>query len=378
MKNKLPKKILHIDASRLKSGGGILHLLKLLELNKYSNFHKIVVYTYKNSEFKKFNSNKIVIKTHPFINKNILYQIFWQRFLLAKQISPQHVLFTIDSTSFCKFKKNVVLNQDIIGFQEGSYKYFSLKNKLVSYLKYIIAKNAMKNSIANIFTTKYAVDEVIKKIGSIANPNVIPHGIDSEYLIRKRDYNISEKSLKIIYVSSVLDYKNHKYLISAINNVQTDKKIKAYFVGGGDSSLIKKLKSLSCNNRGNEFHFLGFLDRKEVYRLTMNFDIAVFMSSIECFGITLLEYMKIGMPIICSNESSMPETIGDGGLLVTPSDEASIIKAIKDFELNHHKRKMFGKKAYNNSLGYSWDDTVKKTYVLLEKIYDNSITNKKI
>lgn len=378
MNNNLSKKILYIDASRLKSGGGILHLLKLLELNKYSNFHKIVVYTYKNSEFEKFNSNKIVIKTHPFINKNIFYQIFWQRFLLAKEISSQHILFTIDSTSFCKVKKNVVLNQDIIGFQEGSYKYFSLKNKLVSYLKYLIAKNAMKNSIANIFTTKYAVDEVIKKIGPIANPSVIPHGIDSEYLIKKRDYSISEKSLKIIYVSSVLDYKNHEYLISAINNVRTNKEIKAYFVGSGDPSLIKKLKSRSCNNRGNEFHFLGLLDRKEVYRLTMNCDVAVFMSSIECFGITLLEYMKIGMPIICSNESSMPETIGDGGLLVTPSDESSIIKAIKYFELNHDERKMFGKKAYNNSLKYSWDDTVKETYALLEKVYDNSIIKLKI
>jgi glycosyltransferase involved in cell wall biosynthesis len=364
------EKTLYIDASRLRSGGGVLHLIKLLELEKYSNFDKIIVYTYQNSEFEKFKSQKIIIKTHPYINKNIFYQIFWQRYLLKKQISSNHLLFTIDSTSFCKFKKNVVLNQDLIGFQEGSLKYFSFNNKVVSYMKYLVAKNAIKNSIANIFTTKYTLDEVVKKIGSIKNANVIPHGIDSEFLIKKINYDTSESTLKVIYVSSILDYKNHKYLISALNNLPTKKKVSAYFIGGGDLSLINKLKAQSINSKGNEFHFSGFLKREEVFNLTRSCDIAVFLSSVECFGITLLEYMRMGMPIICSNESSMPETLEDGGLLVSPFDEASIINAITDFELNHIKRLSLGEKAFNNSIKYSWNNTVKETYSLLNKIYE--------
>jgi glycosyltransferase involved in cell wall biosynthesis len=372
-----PIKTLHIDASRLKSGGGVLHLIKLLELEKYSNFDKIIVYTYQNSEFEKFKSQKIIIKTCAYINKNIFYQIFWQRYLLKDQISPNDLLFTIDSTSFCKFKKNVILNQDLIGFQEGSLNYFSFKNKVISYIKYLVAKNAMKNSIANIFTTKFALDQVVKKIGSIKNANVIPHGIDSKFLTKKMNYDISESSLKVIYVSSVLDYKNHKYLISALNNLPSKKKVIAYFIGGGDSSLINKLKVQSENSKGNKFHFSGFLDREEVFDLTKSSDIAVFLSSVECFGITLLEYMRIGMPIICSKESSMPETLKDGGLLVSPFDEASIIKAITDFELNKNKRLRLGEKAYNNSIKYSWNNTAKETYSLLNKTY-KEFANKNI
>jgi glycosyltransferase involved in cell wall biosynthesis len=364
------EKILHIDASRLKSGGGVLHLIKLLELEKYSNFHKIIVYTYQNSEFEKFKSHKIIIKTHAYINKNIFYQIFWQRYLLKDQISPNDLLFTIDSTSFCKITKNVVLNQDLIGFQEGSLKYFSFKNKVMSYMKYHVAKNAIKNSIANIFTTKYALDEVVKKIGSIKNANVIPHGIDSEFLIKKINYDLSEDSLKVIYVSSILDYKNHKYLISALNNLPTKKKVIAYFIGGGDLSLINKLKTQSINSKGNIFHFPGFLKREEVFDLTRNCDIAVFLSSVECFGITLLEYMRMGMPIICSNESSMPETLEDGGVLVSPLDEALIINTITDLELNKNLRLNLGNKAYASSLKYSWVNSVKETYSLLNKIYE--------
>lgn len=362
-------KILHIDASRLKSGGGIIHLIKLLEFEKYSKFDKIIVHTYKNSEFEKFKSQKITVKTHHFLNKNIFFQIFWQRYLLKKNISSNDLLFSIDSTSFSSFNKKVVLNQDIIGFQRGSLKYFSFKNKLISFMKYLVAKNAMKKSVANIFTTKYAFDQVVKKIGSLKNSNIIPHGIDSAFLKKKMNYEISETTLKIIYVSPVFDYKNHKYLISAINNLPSKKKVISYFIGGGDSSLINKLKVQSKNSKGNKFHFSGFLNREKVLSLTRSCDIAVFLSSVECFGITLLEYMRIGMPIICSNESSMPETLKDGGLLVNPFDKASIIKAITDFELNKAKRSRLGKKAHNISIKYSWKNTAKETYSLLYKTY---------
>ena len=372
LNNLAEKKILHIDASRLRSGGGVLHLIKLLELEIHSDFEQIIVHTYQNNEFKKFENQKIIVKTHPFINKNIFYQIFWQRFLLKTQISSDHLLFTIDSTSFCKVKRNVVLNQDLIGFQEGSLSYFSFKNKLVSYFKYLVAKKALKNSIANIFTTKYALDEVVKKIGALKNTIVIPHGIDGELMTKKTDYNISENTLKIIYISPILDYKNHKQLISALNNLPTKKKVCSYFVGGGDLNLISNLKAQSINNKGNEFHFLGFLKREEVYSFTRSCDIAVFLSSVECFGITLLEYMRMGMPIICSSQSSLPETLKESGILVNPFDETSIIKGIIDLEVNQNKRESLGNKAYANSLNYSWENSVKETYSFLNKIYDKA------
>ena len=55
-------KILHIDASRLRSGGGIIHLIKLLENIKYSTFKKVIVYTYENSKFKKYENKNLWTK----------------------------------------------------------------------------------------------------------------------------------------------------------------------------------------------------------------------------------------------------------------------------------------------------------------------------
>ena len=82
---------------------------------------------------------------------------------------------------------------------------------------------------------------------------------------RKTNYDISQNSLKIVYVSSILDYKNHKYLLSAINNLPTEKKVSTYFIGEGDPSLIKKLKAQSENNKGNKFYFLGFFRCRDFF-----------------------------------------------------------------------------------------------------------------
>ena len=250
-------KILHIDASRLKSGGGILHLVKLLEYAKYSNFDKIIIYTYQNNKFKIYENEQIKVTSHPFINKTIFHQIIWQKFLLAKNLNKKDLLFTIDSTSFCRFKNTVILNQDIIGFQEGSLKYFTIVTKFYSFLKYLTAKSAIKNSLAVIFTTKYAQSEVFKKTGILDNSIVIPHGIDGENLNRKINFNISNDHLKIIYVSPILDYKNHQFLISALDKFDTVKKVEVFFVGGGNPKLIKKLKKNQSTTM--EIYFISWV-----------------------------------------------------------------------------------------------------------------------
>lgn len=359
-------KRLVIDASRLKSGGGVLHLTKILEYSYFSKFDEIIVYTYRNSEFEKYQNEKIFIRSHTFINKSIFFQIYWQRFLLKTELSEGDLLFSIDSTTFCNYDKNVILNQDIIGFQEGSFKILSFTNKLISFLKYIVARRAIKRSIACIFTTSFAESEVKKKVGEITNTYIIPHGIDDTGLIRKTDFD-NNKSLRIIYVSPILDYKNHKNLVSAINDTAVKSKVSAYFVGGGDNALTDELKSLAKNDLGNTFHFLGYLDREQVYELTRDCDIAVFLSSIECFGISLLEYMRIGMPIICSDQSSMPETLENTGILVDPQSIPEIIDAINSLSLDSKTRREYGKKAYQKSLKYDWEFTARATFEMLNK-----------
>ena len=112
----------------------------------------------------------------------------------------------------------------------------------------------------------------------------------------------------------------------------------------------------------NRINFNGFTNRMEVIEAVRNADIAIFLSSIECFGITVLEYMRLGMPIICSNQSSMPETIKDGGVLVDPTDSMEIANAIENLASDYDQRELLGKRALKYSYQYSWEECICQTY----------------
>ena len=89
-------------------------------------------------------------------------------------------------------------------------------------------------------------------------------------------------------------------------------------------------------------------------------DIFIFASSSETFGISLVEAMALGMPIVCSNKSSLPEILKDGGIYFNPNNDYELSSQIEKFIKNKKLRENKSKKAFNLSLKYNWDVNVKK------------------
>jgi glycosyltransferase involved in cell wall biosynthesis len=80
--------------------------------------------------------------------------------------------------------------------------------------------------------------------------------------------------------------------------------------------------------------FTGYVPEEELPYLFSAADVFVYPSFYEGFGIPPLEAMACGIPVVTSNVSSLPEVVGDAGLLVDPqnTDEiaGAIIRALTD------------------------------------------------
>lgn len=74
---------------------------------------------------------------------------------------------------------------------------------------------------------------------------------------------------------------------------------------------------------------LGYLPRELLFRLIRSARAVLFASLYEGFGLPALEAIQLGTPVIGSNTSSVPEVVGDGGLLVDPYDLSAIAAAIR-------------------------------------------------
>ncbi|MDR0664697.1 MAG: glycosyltransferase family 4 protein [Helicobacteraceae bacterium] len=125
-------------------------------------------------------------------------------------------------------------------------------------------------------------------------------------------------------IGALADHKGHSYLIDAARMIARGD---LAFVVVGDGADEEKLKKRAEGL--DNFHFVGF--KTNVADYIAAFDLFVFPSLQEGLGSTLIDVMRIGVPIIASNVGGIPELIEDNitGFLTPPKDAAAIKEAIE-------------------------------------------------
>lgn len=113
-------------------------------------------------------------------------------------------------------------------------------------------------------------------------------------------------------------------------------------------------------------HFTGYVPSNDLpgyYNLARAF---IFPSLYEGFGIPLLEAMKCGCPVICSNTSSLPEVVEDAALLIDPHDTKSLSSAIEKLLLDENLAHTLREKGLRQSEKFSWPASASAIYSLLD------------
>lgn len=98
-------------------------------------------------------------------------------------------------------------------------------------------------------------------------------------------------------------------------------------------------------------------DKLTLYNLA---DLYVFPSLYEGFGLSPLEAMACGTPVISSDRSSLPEVVGSGGLLVEPTP-ARLAAAILSVMSDERFRRELGRRALDQAASFSWQRTAEMT-----------------
>jgi len=92
--------------------------------------------------------------------------------------------------------------------------------------------------------------------------------------------------------------------------------------------LNQRCATCERRNKGIKITLAGYLSDSEILSLYEEADVFVYPSLYEGFGLPVLEAMACGCPVIASNVSSLPEVVGEAGMLVDPYDVDALAQAI--------------------------------------------------
>jgi glycosyltransferase involved in cell wall biosynthesis len=369
-----------VDASRVRSGGGVAHLIGILNVDLIDQYGICEVHLWAYKELlDKIPDKHWLIKHHPMVTEQSIFkQLYWQATQLAEEIKAAgcQILFSADATTLCRFKPMVVLSQNMLPYEKAGVGMFGFSvERLRQQFLLEIQKRAFRYADATIFLTHYAAERIQLYSGSLMQYTCIPHGVGAEFkqaTASSKWPENNEQTINCLYVSPIYEYKHQWVVVRAIKKLREQGfNISLTLVGGGGQRARKMLaQQIAISDPDHAFvSVMEFLPHEKIVEMMTQADLFVFASSCETFGISLLEAMAVGLPIACSNKSSLPETLRDGGEYFDPEDDQSIATAVERLIMNPVSRTKFAARGRELSQGYSWERCADQTWNYLAQVY---------
>lgn len=315
----------------------------------------------------------------PKEDKNWHYNVFgpkkfWTQFALPLNLffkSPRPTLFFTTSHYAPRFSPvpTVISVMDISYihypemfkasdlYQLRNWTAYSVRNAK----KIITISQSSKDDIIKYYKVSPDKAEVVYP-GIKMNDDIKDHKI-------KEKYNISGDY--ILFVGTLQPRKNIERLIEAFSKLSSnetkDDNLSLVIVGKKGWMYEGILESPKKYGVENKVRFLDFVVDKDISSLYKNALCFVMPSLYEGFGLTILEAMSYGCPVITSNISSLPEAGGNAAEYVDPYNVDDIKGKIEKVITDKSLRGKMIKKGYEQVKKFSWEKSARKVLDILEE-----------
>lgn len=284
-----------------------------------------------------------------------LSYLFWKKYLLLSKIHDFNLIHFTDAREALFFKTTCRIIGNVndtyaANLQPISYyqRYFIDWPK--RWLYYSLMNKIERNiymKIDRLITNSDFTTQIIKKNYGIPEEkiNKCYKSIDTKFWksIEPNKQKNGNGVKKILFVGTNMQRKGLPTLISAAPTILS-KYPGTKFVIVGEDPVIPAMKDLSMSfDVSDYFIFLGWQSQDDLLGIYADADLFVLPSLTEAFGVTLLEALAVGLPVIASNTGGIPEIIQDGinGLLIAPDNQEELSQAIE---------KIFDNKDFANAL----------------------------
>jgi glycosyltransferase involved in cell wall biosynthesis len=241
--------------------------------------------------------------------------------------------------------------------------YYSVPQRLIFRFAHTLALRTARMTLAISEATKI---DLIRRLGArpdrirviplAADPHFTPQSAIAVQTVRDK-YHLPDHF--ILYIGSNKPHKNLVRLVTAFSNVQRPTSNFHLIVAGSWDERYPEARRLAQGN--DHIHFIGPVSDADLPALYSGAVALAFVSEYEGFGLPPLEAMACGTPVIASNTSSLPEVIGDAGLLIDPHDVSAIAAALERITSDPALRSDLKQRSLKRAAQFSWEQTARLT-----------------
>lgn len=199
------------------------------------------------------------------------------------------------------------------------------------------------------------------------DPFFKPYGLSQKLLLRRELDLPSEIGTQIVLVSGSQWYKNHTGALKAFARLLTTSRIPMQLIKIGAPTMewARTVRELGLEEATR---CLGIVPHHELPKVFNSADCLLFPSFYEGFGWPPLEAMACGVPVVASNTSSLPEVIGDAGLMCPPNDYDGLAQAIYNVLTNDYVRQMLVERGLARARQFTWEKTAQQTLAVYHRM----------
>ncbi len=226
--------------------------------------------------------------------------------------------------------------------------------------------------------SEYSKAQIVERLGVQAEKVTAIHcGVNGQFrcVDRKEAYAAVSEALGIqepylLFVGSLKPHKNIFTLLQAFALLRKRHDIRQRLLIVGDDARWKSLLIEECSRLGirDTTDFVPYVSQELLPKVYAGAELLVMPSTIEGFGLPVLEAMASGTPVVCSRAASLPEVAGDAALYFDPASAEELADTIEKLLSSSELQESLRAKGLERARQFTWEESTRKHVELYRRL----------